>query len=380
MIIWRDTQADEVATAYTSNGKASSVTDAEGNKTSYVYDGFDRLSQTQYPPTTKGAGTSNSSDYEQLGYDANGNVTSRRLRDTHSISYTYDALNRLTVKSVPASPGGASAYSVYYGYELGGPMTFARFSSTTGSGITNTYDALGRLATTATNMDGTTRTTTPTYDLSGNRTALNASSGYAITFSRDTLGRLTSVQEPSGSTPLLAQVGYNGSGLTSSVAYGPSGASSISASYDSVGRLTSVGHDLAGTTYDDSLGFSYNPASQIKQNTRLETLNVHFRTGFVDRRAGPAAWRLSRPERGGASSAGELHPFGGAGQKNGARRRACARVARRLPQGFVDTGDGKRVCPPSGGRRRAGLGRASPVHDGGEGARGAPAGSLGFPE
>ncbi|MEA3034703.1 MAG: hypothetical protein QOH04_462 [Sphingomonadales bacterium] len=262
------TQADEVTTTYTSNGKASSVTDAEGNKTSYVYDGFDRLSQTQYPSTTKGAGTSNSSDYEQLSYDVNGNVTSRRLRDTHSIGYTYDALNRLTVKSVPASPGGASAYSVYYGYELGGPMTFARFGSTSGSGVTNTYDALGRLATTSTNMDGTARTITPTYDLAGNRTALNASTGYAITYTRDTLGRITSVQEPSGPTNLLAQIGYNAAGLTSSVTYGPYSASSISASYDNVGRLTGLSHGVAGTTYDDSLGFSYNAASQIKQNTR----------------------------------------------------------------------------------------------------------------
>jgi RHS repeat-associated protein len=262
------TQADEVTTTYTSNGKASSVTDAEGNKTSYVYDGFDRLYQTQYPSTTKGAGTSNSSDYEQLSYDANGNLTSRRLRDTHSISYTFDAVNRLIVKSVPASPGGASAYSVYYGYELRGLMTYARFSSTSGSGITNTYDALGRMATTSTNMDGTARTITPTYDLAGNRTALNASTGYAITYTRDTLGRIISVQEPSGSSPLLAQIGYNASGLTSSVAYGPSGASSISPGYDAVGRLTGLSHGLAGTTYDDSLGFSYNPASQIKQNTR----------------------------------------------------------------------------------------------------------------
>jgi RHS repeat-associated protein len=38
--------------------------------------------------------------------------------------------------------------------------------------------------------------------------------------------------------------------------------------HDAVGRPTSLGHDLASTTYDDSLGFSYNPASQIKQNTR----------------------------------------------------------------------------------------------------------------
>ncbi|MEA3034086.1 MAG: hypothetical protein QOH86_2102, partial [Sphingomonadales bacterium] len=250
------TQADEVTTAYTSNGKASSVTDAEANKTSYVYDGFDRLYQTQYPSTTKGAGTSNSSDYEQLSYDANGNVTSRRLRDTHSITYTYDALNRLTVKSVPASPGGASAYSVSYGYELGGPMTFARFSSTSGSGITNTYDALGRLVTSATNMDGTTRTLTSTYDAASGRTALTGDSGawgYTAAFGRDTLGRLTGTTESGYSTSSLA---YDQAGHLSSLGLGFNGTSSSdSYGYDSVGQLTSLGHDLTGTTYDQTLGF-----------------------------------------------------------------------------------------------------------------------------
>ncbi|MEA3063413.1 MAG: hypothetical protein QOJ94_3194 [Sphingomonadales bacterium] len=263
------TQADEVTTAYTSNGQASSVTDAEGNKSSYVYDGFDRLYQTQYPSTTKGAGTSNSSDYEQLGYDANGNVTSRRLRDTHSISYTYDALNRLTVKSVPASPGGASAYSVYYGYELGGPMTYGRFSSTSGSGVTNTYDALGRLVSSATNMDGATRTLTSTYDAASGRTALTGDSGawgYIAAFSRDTLGRLTGTTESGYSTSTLA---YDQAGRRWSLGLGFNGTSSSdSFGYDAVGRLTSLGHDLSGTTYDQSLGFSYNPASQIKQSTR----------------------------------------------------------------------------------------------------------------
>jgi YD repeat-containing protein len=117
-------------------------------------------------------------------------------------------------------------------------------------------------------MDGTARTITPTYDLAGNRTAFNASTGYAITYTRDTLGRITSVQEPSGSTNLLAQIGYDASGRTSSVAYGPYSASSISESYDNIGRLTDLSHGLAGTTYDDSLGFSYNAASQINQNTR----------------------------------------------------------------------------------------------------------------
>src|SRR5688500_14806186 len=53
-------EADDVTTTYTSNGLVQTVTDAENNRTTYVHDGHDRLSQTQYPSATKGAGTSNS--------------------------------------------------------------------------------------------------------------------------------------------------------------------------------------------------------------------------------------------------------------------------------------------------------------------------------
>lgn len=42
------------------------VTDGEGNKTTYVYDSHDRLEKTYYPtPNPKGAVTSNSADYER---------------------------------------------------------------------------------------------------------------------------------------------------------------------------------------------------------------------------------------------------------------------------------------------------------------------------
>ena len=53
-------------------------TSVGGQKTSYTYDGFDRLSKTSYPSTTKGAGTSSGTDFEELVYDAGSNVTSRR--------------------------------------------------------------------------------------------------------------------------------------------------------------------------------------------------------------------------------------------------------------------------------------------------------------
>src|SRR3546814_13153612 len=78
--------ANEVQTGYTANGKGSYVIDAENNRTTYICDGFGRLSQTRYPSTTKGANSSSTTDYEQLGYDANGHVISLLLRDGNSIA------------------------------------------------------------------------------------------------------------------------------------------------------------------------------------------------------------------------------------------------------------------------------------------------------
>jgi RHS repeat-associated protein len=53
--------------------------------------------------------------------------------------------------------------------------------------------------------------------------------------------------------------------------------------YDAVGRLTSLAHDLAGSAGDQSLGFSYNPASQIV--TRTSSNDLYAWTGHyaVDR-------------------------------------------------------------------------------------------------
>jgi RHS repeat-associated protein len=260
-------QADE-ATAYTNNGKVASVTDAEGNKTSYVYDGFDRLYQTQFPSTTKGAGTSNSADYEQLTYDAGGNVTSRRLRDGHSIALSYDALGRLVEKDVPAASSSVSAYSVYYGYDLVNRMTYARFGSATGSGVSFAYDALGRLVTETTNMDGTARSWNSTYDLAGNRTLVTGTNigSYYNARSYDLLGERTSM---GGAVNTTVQMGYDDLGRRTSLGQGLNTVSAATSyGYDGASRLSSLGHDLAGTSSDLTLGFSYNAGGQVVQNTR----------------------------------------------------------------------------------------------------------------
>src|SRR6185295_149484 len=95
--------ATERTLTYSNNGQLVTLKDAENNLTTYEYDGFDRLSKVRYPNVAKGSGTSSSTDYEQLSYDANGNVTSRRLRDASSIGFTFDNLNRVTLKDLPGS-------------------------------------------------------------------------------------------------------------------------------------------------------------------------------------------------------------------------------------------------------------------------------------
>jgi len=65
---------------------------------------------------------------------------------------------------------------------------------------------------------------------------------------------------------VLATYGYDNLGQRTSLTRG--NGTSTSYGYDAVSRLTSLSEDLSSTTYDQTLGFSYNPASGIIQTTR----------------------------------------------------------------------------------------------------------------
>ena len=51
-------EASEVTATYTANGRVETVTDGENNKTTYEYDGHDRLLNTRYPVQAMGANAS----------------------------------------------------------------------------------------------------------------------------------------------------------------------------------------------------------------------------------------------------------------------------------------------------------------------------------
>jgi YD repeat-containing protein len=69
---------------------------------------------------------------------------------------------------------------------------------------------------------------------------------------------------------VLATFAYDDLGRRTSLTRG--NGTSTSYGFDAVSRLTSLTDNPAGTTYDQTLGFSYNPASQIVQQTRSNDL------------------------------------------------------------------------------------------------------------
>lgn len=265
-------QADDATYAYSSNGKAISLTDAKGNLMTMTYDGFDRQTQWTFPsPTTPGQ--VNTADYEAYGYDAVGNRTSFRKRDNSTLVYTFDNLNRVIVKTVPSRAGLAATHtrSVYTGYDLRNLPLYARFDSASGEGVTMAYDGFGRLTSTLTVMDGISRTLSNVFDVAGNRTELTWFDGQKTSFAYDPANRMTSIFEGGlGSSSALESFGYDGLGRKVSQSRTPSNYTSYS--YDAVSRLINLTHDLSplsvGGGNDYNLSIGYNQASQIATMAR----------------------------------------------------------------------------------------------------------------
>lgn len=250
-------QADEVATSYRANGQVETLTDAEGNRTTFVYDGHDRLARTRYPsPTTDNV--SSTTDYSEAGYDANGNVVSRRLRDGLNLDFTYDSLNRLIVKDLPGSEP-----TVTYSHDL---LNRVVGISTPGHSLAFTFDALGRTL----SETGPLGTAGYQYDLAGRRTRLTyPGSGLYVDYDYLVTGEVTAIRE-NGATSgagVLGSYAYDDRGRRISLTRGNGTVTSYG--YDDVDRLTQLSQNLGGgTTNDLTLGFSYNPMSQIVANTR----------------------------------------------------------------------------------------------------------------
>ena len=253
-------QETSEAYTYTPNGLQKTIQDANGNLTTLSYDGLDRLSETQFPSKTT-TGSSSTTDLEQYTYDADGNRRTLVTRDSQTITYAYDALNRLTSKQWPSSLG----VSVYYGYDLRGLRLYANYNSATGSGVSDVYDGFGRMTSETTNLSGAAQTMSYQYDLDGNRTQVAYPDGINyIQYTYDGLDRLTQILENGSST--LGAYTYDGQGRVQQLTRGGGVTTSV-VGYDGASRVNSLSHSLATSLDNVSFTFVNNPAKQVATQT-----------------------------------------------------------------------------------------------------------------
>lgn len=249
---------DDTTLSYTDNGTIDWVKDGKGNRTSYIYDGLDRLVQINYP-RPNGSGTSNPDDYELLTYTGV-DVTARRLRDGSSITYTYDDLARVKTKTRPAPTTNPN---ITYAYD-----NLSRLLIATGSlaSSTLTWDALGRMrseteapsGTIAWDYDEADRLTRQTWGTSGQSGAIFVRYTYLATDDMTAVIR-------NGITDTIATYDYDNLGRRTTLTRENGVVTSYG--YDTGSRLTSLAHNFTGSANDVTTTFTYNPAGQIFTRT-----------------------------------------------------------------------------------------------------------------
>jgi RHS repeat-associated protein len=118
------------------------------------------------------------------------------------------------------------------------------------------------------NEAGPRGTVSSDFDLAGRRTRIVYPDGFFVDQDHLVTGEIWKIRENGATSGIgvLATFAYDDLGRRTGLARGNGTVTSYG--YDAVSRLTSLGQDLGGTAYDLTLGFAYNPASQIASNTR----------------------------------------------------------------------------------------------------------------
>ncbi|HEV8382864.1 MAG TPA: RHS repeat-associated core domain-containing protein [Gemmatimonadales bacterium] len=219
--------------------------------TSWQYDRANRQTRQTEPDGTA----------ERRVFDAAGNLESDTSRRNLVISMTYNALNRMSTRSLPAVSVSLPNYQIYpatpvntlpysyswttdnqtFQYTPDGQVSVATSKDAT---VARVFHASGRIVAETLGIKSTDRATTHlyatayTYDRDGRRKSLTAPgqfTGGAVSYGYDALwGALTSVKDIAGTT---FSFGYNERSELTGITYG--GGVSETLGYDGDGRLSS---------------------------------------------------------------------------------------------------------------------------------------------
>ena len=261
-----DRKGQTITYTYTGSGKPATITYPNSSQTVYTYDQEDNLSQRQdsYGATTFTYDANNRvsgmTDANSFGtgyqYDAAGNLTKITYPGNKTVSYTYDALNRLATVTIDWLGKTAS-----YSYDDAGRMIGV--SQFNGTASQYTYDDANRL--------------TDLVDLTG--PAGQVIAGYHFSLDADG-NRIHSTQ----TTPLSLASDTGSVAMTyNAVKNRLLTAGSIGFTFDDEGQLTSEDSDSFSFDYEHRLvGISGSVNEQFKYDGAGNRLEV-TRNGVVSR-------------------------------------------------------------------------------------------------
>jgi RHS repeat-associated protein len=256
---------------YDSEGNLGTVTDPRNLVTTYLYNGLGEKVQQQSPDT----GTTN---YTR---DSAGRVTVEG-RPGLSIGYSWDKLDRLTARW-----SNNETESYFYDEGTYGKGRLTRWTDATGS-TAYTFNADGSIASQLTAIDSVQYTFTWQYDSVGRRTSLTYPTGLVVSYTYDSAGRVASI----GSS-----IGGQWATLASSLLYQPATSTSYAWQFgNGLPRLLTLDTDwrlaqidtpnIHGITY----GFTNTSLVQSMTFSVGSYLNSTFAYDASDRLTGAARW------------------------------------------------------------------------------------------
>ena len=249
-----------VYSTYDRNNNLKTVTDAEGNQTTYTYDELNQLVELK----------DNSNRRWTYTYDANGNQLTETMPDSERTVSTYDAFNRMKTHK-EYSKTNSLIRSISYTYDANGNV---ESKSVGGSTLSYTYDELNRIKT-ATGHYG--QTIGYQYDAVGNITKIiYPGSNKDVDYTYDIADRMKTVTDWLGNT--TTYVTRNDAGQIKNVTLGNN--TRIVKSYDVAGRLTSlVNKKSSGTIISSHTNMILDKVGNIKQATSTLPLTPQIEMG-----------------------------------------------------------------------------------------------------
>jgi RHS repeat-associated protein len=212
----RETDEESHQVNVTRNGKdeITAYSDPRSLNTTYVRDGFGEVIQRTSPDTGTTVYT----------YSAAGKVT--QITDGRGVvtNLTYDNVGRLLTKQYPAAT--AENITITWDSTASGNYGVGRVTEiddASGS-VQYTYNVLGQITQEKKTTSSVVYIVAYAYDLDGNITQITYPSGRIVTYSRDSVGRISGVttKKDSGSSTvtLASSVVYAPFGPLASLAYG----------------------------------------------------------------------------------------------------------------------------------------------------------------